>query len=399
MTADVRIIAAEVTPVAIPMRGTLHHSDGEIPPWQVRHIVRLRTDAGVTGVGEASPRTTAASLRDAAGRLVGEDPFNHERVRLRTCSEKFYRMDLAAAAAALQMACLDIQGRCTGRPVADLLGGRLRERVPVIAYLFRKADDGHHEHPEDALVAEARRLVDQYGFQTLKYKAGAVPPEQDLAAASRLRELFPGHRLRIDPNGAWGVATAIRIGRQLAELDLEWVEDPTLGLEGMTEFTRRVPIPTATNMCCIQPREFAATVAARAVNVILLDLWYLGGPWSARQMATACRIFDLGVGIHAGGGSAETGIGVAAEAHLAASLPGLVHAMDTMHHELTDDIVVPGGWKYDDGFLVLPDAPGLGVELDEDKLRKYAEQYDQLATSGLRPEYPGDVLHPSYPRY
>lgn len=394
MTSGVRISGLEVVTVALPLRGSLQHSDGEFPPFQIRHIVQLQTTAGITGLGEAAPRVSADVLRKAGESLMGEDPFNLERVRLRLQSEKFYRMDLATLCAAIQMACLDVQGRCTGRPVADLLGGKLRGRVPVIGYLFRKA--GHHGHAsvyDDAsLVAEAKRLVDDYGFRTLKYKAGVVPPEEDVVAVRALREHFPQHRLRIDPNGAWGVATALRIAGRLVELDLEWIEDPTLGTEGMAEFARRVPIPTATNMCCVQPREFAAAVAARAVNVMLLDLWYLGGPWSARHMAAACRAFDVGVGIHAGGGSAETGIGLAAEAQLAASLPGFVHAMDTMHHELTDDVIRDGGWEYDDGCLVAPEAPGLGVELDREKLDRYARVAAELdieaATQSPFPAYP-----------
>ena len=395
MNTEIRVTAAQVTSVAIPMRGRLHHSDGTNSPWQARHVVELHTDAGVTGLGEASPRVNPADLAAAADCLVGQDPFQHERVRRLVQSDKFYRMEQANIAAALQTACLDIQGKVVGRPVADLLGGRMRESVPVIAYLFRKT--GEHGcpdvHDEADVVAEAQRLVDRHGFRTLKYKAGAVGPAADLAAAQALRRRFPSHLLRVDPNGAWSVATALRVGRQCVELDLEWLEDPTLGLEGMAEFARRVPVPTATNMCCIQPREFAATVRARAVNVMLLDPWYLGGPWSARQMAAACHTFDVGVGIHAGGGSAETGIGLAAEAHLAAAIPGLVNAIDTMTYELTDDIVTGDGWDCVDGSLAVPEKPGLGVELDRDRLDRYAAEYRRHARPSSRDP------HPAYPRY
>lgn len=395
MSTGIRVSAVEVTPVAIPMRGRLHHSDGSGEPWQVRHIVQVHTDAGVTGLGEASPRTSPADLSAAAEGLVGHDPYNHEHVRMLVQSDKFYRMERANIAAAFQMACLDIQGKVTGRPVADVLGGRVNDSVPAIAYLFRKTGaDGYHDvHDEDDIVAEAHRLVERYGFGTLKYKAGAVVPELDVAAARALRDSFPSHRLRVDPNGAWSVATALRVGQSLADLDLEWLEDPTLGLDGMAEFNRRTSIPTATNMCCIQPREFAATIRARAVNVVLLDLWYLGGPWSARQMAATCRTFDIGVGIHAGGGSAETGVGLAAEAHLAASIPGLVNAIDTMTYELADDITLTDGWRCADGSLALPKAPGLGVELDKEKLTDYAAAYRRLTASAAR------EAHPSYPRY
>jgi glucarate dehydratase len=396
---QVRIKRAEVTSVAIPLQGRLLHSDGAFPPWQVRHILRLETDAGIAGVGDASPRVDGRALQRVAEALVGKDPFNLQDIHLALNSQKFYRMDEAAAAAAIQMACLDIQGRCLDRPVADLLGGQLRDRVPVIAYLFRKSEvDGRDQiNTPEAVVAEAKRMVDRYGFGTLKYKAGAVSPEEDVETALALRAAFPEHRLRVDPNAAWGLPTALRVARQLRDIDLEWLEDPTAGLRGMSEFRRRSDIPTATNMCCIQPREFAAAVHARAFDVMLLDLWYLCGPWSAYQMAYACAVFDVGVGIHAGGGSSETGIGLAAQAQLAAALPSLVHGIDTMHLELVDDVIDQPGWSYENGDLLLPRAAGLGVELDEDRMSRHAATYRELARSGALSG--PTTRHPSYPLY
>lgn len=401
MSTTMRITNFDVTTVALPMRGAIHHSDGELAPTQVRHIVRLYTDVGIVGLGDATPRVDAALLRRGLSSLVGVDPFHLEEIGLRLGSQKFYRMSAASLAAAVQMACLDIQGKALGRPVADVLGGVLRNRVPVIAYIFRKRglDGVPSVTSPETVVEEAHRLRDTYGFRTLKYKAGAVPPAEDIETTRALRKAFPEDLLRVDPNAAWSVATAIRVGDTLRELSLEWMEDPTLGIAGMSEFGRRVPIATATNMCCIQPREFASTVVARAVNVMLLDLWYLGGPWSARQMANTCQTFDIGVGIHAGGGSAETGIGYAAEIQLAAALPSLVHAIDTMNTELLDDVVVDGTWQYEDGNVVVPSRPGLGVELDEEKLRHYGARYDELVAQAPLSETKPDVAFPAYPRY
>lgn len=392
MSRSLRISSAEVTSVALPVRGRLRHSDEQMPPHAVRHILRLRTDEGVTGIGDASPRLSVAGFRTATGNLLGCDPFNLADIELRLMSEKFYRMDLANIAAAVQMACLDIQGKVAGQPVSALLGGRLTDRVPVIGYLFRKVGvAGLPDVLSDLeLVDEARRLVDDYGCRTLKYKAGVLRPEADVAATLALREAFGDHRLRVDPNAAWSVPSTLSVARALDSVDLEWLEDPTRGQEAMAEVNARTAIPTATNMCCIQPGEFPAAARLRAFDVMLLDLWYLGGPASARRMAETCRTFGVGTGVHAGGGSSETGIGLAAQAHLAASLPGLVHAMDTMNHELTDDVVAEP-WPYADGDLLVPDAPGLGVRLDEDKLARYARAYQD------RPAAEETVAYPSYP--
>lgn len=393
MSGSLRISAAEVTSVALPVRGQLRHSDEQMPPHAVRHILRLRTDAGVTGVGDASPRLSVPGFRAAADQLVGRDPFNLADIGLRLMSEKFYRMELANIAAAVQMACLDIQGKVAGQPASALLGGQLTDRVPVIGYLFRKVGvDGLPDVLSDAeLLDEAGRLVRTYGCRTLKYKAGVLRPEADIATSFALREAFDAAHLRVDPNAAWSVPTALSVARALDSAELEWLEDPTSGQEAMAEVNARTTMPTATNMCCIQPKEFPSAARLRAFDVMLLDLWYLGGPASARRMAETCRTFGIGTGVHAGGGSSETAIGLAAQAHLAASLPGLVHAMDTMNHELTDDLVTQP-WQYADGALLLPDAPGLGVELDEDKLARYARAYEQ------RPETaPRTVGFPSYP--
>lgn len=399
MLKSIHITGADVTTVALPMRGALLHSDGESVPYQIRHILQLHTDAGITGLGEATPRAEVSQVHRGVAAITGEDPFQLERIGLRLSSQKFYRMDEASVATAVQMACLDIQGKAIDRPVADLLGGRMRESVPVIAYVFQKR--GAHGYPSvigpEGVVEEAQRLCGEFGFRTVKFKAGANSPEQDVEIVAALRRAFPDSLLRVDPNAAWSAATAVRIGMQLAEFNLEWLEDPTLGLSGMSEFNRRVPVPTATNMCCIHPREFPSAIAARAIDVMLLDTWYLGGPWNARQMASICHAFDIGVGIHAGGGSAETGIGLAAEVQLAAALPTLVHAIDTMNTELADDVVRPGTWQYSDGNLALPDAPGLGVELDDEKLARGAETFAAIKAGKI--EAKRQEAFPAYPLY
>lgn len=381
---QIKITEVVVTTVAVPMRGRLCHSDGIEPPYQIRHLLEVQTDAGVTGLGEVGPRVGYAQLMDAAKKVRGANPFNLEQLRLALQSEKFYRMDLAMMSAAFQMAALDIQGKVLGLTVSDLLGGRIREQVDLIGYLFRleSLDSQPAVRTTREVVDHARRLVEHHGFRTIKFKAGAAVPSDDVEVMEALRAEFPTMALRVDPNAAWSVSTAINVGHQLENLHLEWIEDPTLGISGMAEFNRRINIPTATNMCCIQPRDFPAAVSAHAVNVVLLDLWYLGGPWSAKQMAAICAPFGIGVGIHSGGGSCELGVGLSAQLHLAASLPGLVYAADAEYHHLVDDVIVGGPFKYEGGAVKVPNSPGLGVELDHDKCAQYHELYNEILAHG-----------------
>ncbi len=380
MTRDVRITAVEVLTVCVPLMGRIRHSDGTDLPHQTKHLIKVHTDVGVVGLGEVGPRVGAEALKVAGKQIVGESAFNLERLRVVLQSEKFYRMESAMVRAAFQMAVLDIQGKVLGLAVSQLLGGTLRDTVDLICDLYRIAPSKGQRSVEttDEIVEHARELVDHYGFRTIKFKAGVVSPKEDIEVMNALRAEFPTSSLRIDPNGSWSVETAINVGRQLQCVNLEWIEDPTLGIPGMAEFNRRVAIPTATNMFCIQPREVPLAVSAHAVNIILLDLWYLGGPWSAKQMAAMCVPFGLGVGVHSGGGSCELGVGLSAQLHLAASLPGLVHAVDGQYHHLLDDVIVGGPLRYVNGAIEVPKGPGLGVELDEAKCEQYQNLYAEI---------------------
>lgn len=392
MTDASRIVRAEVVSVALPAVGLRLHSDGQAPPLQVRHVVRLTSHDGLVGVGEASPRISGPHLAELAAGVIGEDPFQLDRIRRLSLSAKFYRMDLAIGAAAIQMACLDLAGRSIGRPISDLLGGRLRDSLPVIGYLYRRVDE---PAADEELLSRAANLYREMGFRTWKLKAGAVEVDRDLRTVRALRDAYPEHRIRVDPNGGWDIATALEAGRVLQGCGLEWIEDPVLGLEAMAAFTRRSAIPTATNMCCIEPNQFPAAVRSHAMDVMLLDLWYLGGPWSARQMAAMCQTFGIGIGIHCGGGSPESGIGLAAELHLGSALPSIVHAADTAYFELTGDLIDGAPFTCADGEMRVPSGPGLGVVLDEDSLARAAERFRQHPDLERHREQP----FPAYPLY
>ena len=135
-----------------------------------------------------------------------------------------------------EVAALDIQGKILGRPVSDLLGGAVRTRVPYSAYLFYKWAQHPGEAPDefgealtlDGIVAQARSMLDTYGFRAIKLKGGVFPPDEEMAAMFALRDAFPGVPLRLDPNTAWCVDTSIRVGQALDGV-LEYLEDPDAG--------------------------------------------------------------------------------------------------------------------------------------------------------------------------
>jgi glucarate dehydratase len=286
-----------------------------------------------------------------------------------------------------EVACLDVQGRVAGRPVADLLGGPVRDRVPFSAYLFYKwaahpgaAPDRWGEALDtDGIVAQARRMVGEYGFTAIKLKGGVMPPEEEVEAVLALRAAFPGTPLRLDPNAAWTVDTSLKVARALDGV-LEYLEDPTPGQEGMAAVARQAPMPLATNMCVVAFDELPAAVARDAVQVVLSDHHYWGGLRRSTLLAGICDTFGLGLSMHS---NSHLGISLAAMVHLAAATPNLTYACDT-HWPWKDpdqDVVVPGALEFRDGSVAVPTGPGLGVDLDRDRLARLHEQY---LTCGLR---------------
>ena len=183
-----------------------------------------------------------------------------------------------------EVACLDIQGRRAGVPVSSLLGGAVRDRVPFSGYLFYKWA-GHPGQPDDdwgealtpdQLVAQAHRMVDGWGFGSLKLKGGVLPPAQECEAIEALRDAFPDLPLRLDPNGAWGVDTSVAVADRLSGV-VEYLEDPTPGIPGMAAVSARTDVPLATNMCVIALDHLPASIASDAVQVVLSDHHLWGG--------------------------------------------------------------------------------------------------------------------------
>ena len=267
----------------------------------------------------------------------------------------------------------------TGRPVSDLLGGKVRDAVPFSAYLFYKwaahpgvEPDAWGEALDPAgIVAQAQRIIAEYGFTAIKLKGGVFPPDEEMAAIEALRAAFPDHPLRLDPNAAWSPQTSIKVASGLAGV-LEYLEDPTPGLDGMAEVARQAPMPLATNMCVVAFDQLAPAVAKQSVGVVLSDHHYWGGLHRSRLLAGICENFGLGLSMHS---NSHLGISLAAMVHLAAATPNLTYACDTHWPWKTEEIVKPGALEFVDGSVPVPTGPGLGVQIDDDQLAALHEQY------------------------
>ncbi|TDV43584.1 glucarate dehydratase family protein [Actinophytocola oryzae] len=395
-----RIDEVHITPVAF-RDPPLLNAVGVHEPFALRSVVEVVAEDGTYGLGESyGDARHLARLRVAAEALRGVDVWHvHElarRVRgglddgvgghgmggMVTGSSGADRV-----LSPFEVACLDIQGKLVGRPVSDLLGGAVRDRVEYSAYLFYKWAGHPGGEPDgwgealgpDELVAQARRMVGEFGFRAIKLKGGVMPPEEEVAAVRALAGEFPGVPLRLDPNAAWGVGTAVRVAGELAGV-LEYLEDPTSGVAGMARVAREAPMPLATNMCVVAFDQLRPAVEVDAVQVILSDHHFWGGLGRSRVLAGVCEAFGLSLSMHS---NSHLGVSLAAMTHLASATPNLSYACDTHWpwKAVEDDVVVPGVLRFEGGAVPVPTGPGLGVELDRDALARLHERY---VACGLR---------------
>jgi glucarate dehydratase len=378
-----KIIDIKMTPATVPMEAPLRWSLG-VETGTSRTIVEVMTDEGIVGLGETyGGEATVRALESVKHMIVGNDPFQFEKVikKLQVFCISYETLVPPHVIAAIDMACLDIMGKALKRPVCDLIGGRYRDEIAFSAYLFFRYKSGEGVGGEDTperLVEYTEMIVQKCGFSALKFKGGVLPPKEEIRCVKLLRERFPDSEIRIDPNAAWSVGTSINTLRQMMEYNLEYAEDPTWGIEGMSLVRRDVPVPLATNMCVINFDQIPLAVRTRCIDIILSDVHFWGGLASNKKLAGICETFQLGLGMHS---DRELGISTAAQVHLAAATPYLTYAPDSHYHHQTDDIITQP-FQYSRGCFKVPDGPGLGVEIDREKLAKYARLYQEKGEAG-----------------
>jgi glucarate dehydratase len=362
--------------VAIPMNCMLRHNTGVHPGYLLRTVLELVTDEGITGLGEVGGGDSRAALLKLKPRILGENPFDLEKIKLKVLRSIYY-LSNSRLYGAIEMACLDIMGKACNVPVHRLLGGKLRDAIPMIAYLFWRYDrpGGGDDRTAEDMADFCVQLRDELGVTAMKLKAGVMDPMEEVRVLELCREkLGPGFGLRIDPNGVWSVATAVKAGRRMEHLELQYFEDPAWGLEGMRAVKRQIRIPLATNMYPNKFDDLGPSVRMNSIDIILTDLHYWEGPRGVKDLAAVCRTFNLGVAMHSG---AEFGIELAAMLHTASTIPEMTMPGDAHYHYLLDDIIAGGKMKYENGAIRVPDGPGLGVALDEDKMEKYGRYYEE----------------------
>ena len=388
-----KIVGLRATPVAIkdpPLRSAF----GLHAPYALRTIVEVETEAGITGIGETyGDAGVLASMEKARAIVVGRSAFAY-----RAFAAEVLKLG-AATYAGIEVACLDAAGRATGRRLCELLGGPVREQVEFAAYLFYRYAADHPRLLADPRIADARgrgdkaldpwgevrtpeamaelawRFQQAFGFRVHKLKGGVLPPEVELDTLRAMNARFGGkHALRIDPNGRWSTETALRIGRALKGLPMEYYEDPVEGQEAMALVRKETGLRMSTNMCVTSFDHIPRAVATRPIDFVLSDHHYWGGIPACQALGAIAEPLGWTVSQHSNN---HAGVSMAAMIHVAACVPQLTCASDTHYPWLIEgtDVIAGPKLRIQDGAMDVPRGPGLGVDLDRDKLARAHETY------------------------
>ncbi len=402
MKAPDRVVEARVTPILIA-DGPLLNLQGVHQPYTPRAVIEVETERGVVGLGETyGDEEYLDALRLLAARLPGHpisqtsalwdlaaDVIRSEAVAPGLIDERQGRWAFGPKSlaklrgimvAAFEVACLDALGRSLEVPAHTLLGGKVRDRVDYAAYLFYRwerhpvpdapVDDWGAALDPAGVVAQAHKMIERYGFGSLKLKGGVFEPEQEIAATRALHEAFPDRPVRLDPNGVWSMETSVRVATALRDV-VEYLEDPCTGLEEMAQVHARTNVPLATNMWVTTTREIPLAVRLDAIQILLTDHHFWGGLRATQQLSAICSTFGIGLSMHS---NTHLGISLAAMTQAAACVRGDLHACDTHRPWQTEDVITEPH-QFVDGALVVSDRPGLGVELDRAALDRLHQRW------------------------
>ena len=393
-----------ITPIAI-VDPPLLNAAGLHAPYALRIILEIITDDQISGISEI-PGTSdiEQALYEAKKLLIGQDVFQLNQIRA-ILSERFGsespmargeapwdQRKLVHIFSSVEVACMDIMGKVLGRPIVDLLGGKMRESVPFSAYLFYKYEGAGGEfgfnlnpnaqgweaakqkaalNPEET-VQQAKAMCKEFGFKSIKLKGGVFEPRVEVDTILALyKEFGPSVPLRFDPNAIWALDTAIQYGKELEGV-LEYLEDPVRGQENMAAVKKVLTTPLATNMCTTSFEEIPSSIKIGSEDIILSDHHFWGGLKASMTLSGICETFGRDLSMHS---NSHLGISLAAMVHLGAALPKMPYALDTHYPWQSDEVILGGRIKFTDGSVMVPDEPGLGVELDKVALARLHQNY------------------------
>ena len=365
--------------VHIPLENPLTWASGK-RTGSTRLICEITTENGVKGYGETIclldfVPTVFEKVVMPLG--LNRSVSDVERLHRHAEGAGYYhhKRALVFALSALEMAMWDALGKHAGLALYQLWGGLYRTEIDLCAYVYIT---------DPKTVAEELLEYKSQGFRSFKLKVG-LDPEQDVELIKVAREtLGPNVNLRADPNGAWTLGTARRMIKKLQPFDLQYIEQPlpVEDLVGLAELRKVSAIPICIDEGAYTIAETMQAIRLNAVDVVLVDPHETGGLWQCLKQGAIAESANIHVGVHSGG---ELGLTQAANLQLVASMPNATIAIDTIYQHHADDILKER-LVFKNGRASVPSGPGLGVEVNLDKLEQY--KTDQIIGAYLDPDRP-----------
>jgi muconate cycloisomerase len=372
--AGPRVETVRTTLVDLPLRRPHQFRDTTADVQGVL-VVRVITGDGVVGVGEGVVPggpwwggESVETMQVVVDRYLAPLAVGADLSRLPALRERIDRLVAANpfAKCALETAMWDAWARTLGLPLHALLGGRCHDSLPV-TWAIGAADP-------DVVVDEALAKVESGGHASIKLKMGALEPAADTARVEKIASsLAQVTSVRVDLNGAWDELTATRLLPRLEQAGIDLVEQPTPAwdVDALARLCALLRIPVMADESLRSDHDALTLATRRAADVFSLKIGKSGGYLATRRIAAVAQA--AGIPCH-GGTGIESSLGTLAGAHLLATLPAVTYGSELFGPLLMTDGLLAEPLDYRDGALHLPDGPGLGVDLDEDRVARYARR-------------------------
>ena len=332
-------------------------------------MVRVETDQGITGLGEGigNAHLIKAILKEQmCNMVIGLDPFNIEALREKLLDSQVYferQGSAICAASAIEMACWDIKGKALGVPVHQLLGGLYHQRIKAYC------SDIYWEEKPSNMANNAQRIID-LGFQAIKIHIGFGSPKEDYIRIKAIRDAIGSDiALMVDLNAGYTAPQAYQAAQLWAEFDLTWIEEPLNPnyVSAMSDLRSRTTIPFASGENEYRIYSFKQLFDQRAIDFAMPDIGRAGGILETKNICALAESYGITVSPH----NFSSGILLAATIHLMSSIPNTEWLeIDTSNNAVYEELLL-APLESKDGYIKVPETPGLGVELKEETLKNY----------------------------
>lgn len=369
-----KITAIRATPVNIPLEAGYHWSVGVLRGMP-KTIIEVETSDGITGIGEAPSDVHAAIINEGlAPLLIGKNPLDLVDCETSCVAEWRSALNIgdangARAFGGIELALWDIRGKAWNQPLYQLLGGAVRKEIPFTEYFaYREREDGRGGEASIAQVVDyCLRMREEHGSTIFEGKVGFMPATEELEMVQALRQAMGDAAvIRLDANYGWSMATASYMVKALEPFNIRNLEDPIFGFENMARLRQFTSNPFSTHEC-----NLPHAIAAGAPDAVVASIASLGGLSATLRFAHACDVMGRDFWCYSG----DSGIMTAAYLHLSAATASIREPHQSLARWQPMDVIEAGILRSKNNVISVPEGPGLGVTLSQEKLHICHEHY------------------------